>query len=288
MNGYVLTHWHASNTPDKDGHHVNIGGRKGGIISFLLTLIGLQARVSLQVKADGLHYRTQSMFGNSTSTTPLSKITTTIYGWSRPIIESIVLAVVVFWEMDYLLFYIFKKLFYSDAMAAVDQLKRIQLLGILSSGSGVLAGLAVGGLYYYLNRLLTLGVVVESGGVYWIKMKRSVIEGIKLDESLAESASKVIDTLVLAQCTGTQAGAPPPQHAANPPPPAPPPLSPRPTVTPYKRVVAQSPSPPAIEDEDEMTTRCANCWTKIAFPSEGVGQEIPCPSCGKPVLLEQM
>lgn len=185
MNGYVLTHWHASNTPDKDGHHVNIGGRTGGIISFLLTLIGLQSRVSLQVKADGLHYRRQSMFGNSTSATPLSKITTTIYGWSRPIIESIVLAVGVFWVMDDLLFYIFKGLFLPNTLSSFDEIKRSQLLGMLSLGGGVLVGLAVGGLYYYLNRLLTLGVVVESGGVYWIKMKRSVIEGIKLDESLA-------------------------------------------------------------------------------------------------------
>lgn len=35
----------------------------------------------------------------------------------------------------------------------------------------------------------------------------------------------------------------------------------------------------------ELKALCANCSTKVAFPPDWLGQEAPCPTCNKPLLL---
>jgi|GEM_PF-2385286 len=89
MNAFVVTLWHASQTPDKEGNFVHIAGRKAGLVDFLLTLLKLNSRVLLKVSDSGLIFAESSLFGERNVNTPLSKVTTTIYGWKRPFWEAV-------------------------------------------------------------------------------------------------------------------------------------------------------------------------------------------------------
>ena len=51
-------------------------------------------------------------------------------------------------------------------------------------------------------------------------------------------------------------------------------------------ITTSAPAPartPAASSDPRVT--CIHCSTRIAFPPEGAGQELPCPTCGKPLLL---
>jgi hypothetical protein len=61
---------------------------------------------------------------------------------------------------------------------------------------GLLAAVACGVLYYALNKRMTIGLVEMSGVVNQIVFKRSVLEGIKLDEQSSAHASDIIQWLM--------------------------------------------------------------------------------------------
>lgn len=96
MNAYVVTHWRASNTPDKNGNYVNIVGRGGGIVDYLLTLLKLNPTIQLQASDMRLTFAESSLFGDRNVNTPLAKVTSTIYGWNRPVRASIFLGFLTF------------------------------------------------------------------------------------------------------------------------------------------------------------------------------------------------
>jgi hypothetical protein len=51
-------------------------------------------------------------------------------------------------------------------------------------------------IYYFLNKKLTLGVFEIGGSASGIEIKRSVIEGHKLDEKDAENVGSIIQHLI--------------------------------------------------------------------------------------------
>ena len=61
---------------------------------------------------------------------------------------------------------------------------------------GLFLGGIVAAIYYALNRVLTTGIVTDASDHFWIRFKRSVIEGKKLDQSDAEYVAELIDYLV--------------------------------------------------------------------------------------------
>ena len=98
------------------------------------------------------------------------------------------------------------------------------VMAIVVAGLGFFIGIGAAALIFYLNRALTLGVQTEGGSIMWVKMRRSVIEGIKLDVELAKEASETIDRLVVAQCVRMgdnqpPSAVPPPPHSSPPVPP---------------------------------------------------------------------
>lgn len=75
------------------------------------------------------------------------------------------------------------------------------VIGYSSHSSGMLVlffllGLAGAGIYYFLNRTLTLGFVEQSGVVNGIKFKRSVIENVDINAEQAKEVCKLIQTLI--------------------------------------------------------------------------------------------
>ena len=67
---------------------------------------------------------------------------------------------------------------------------------------GLLAAVGCGALYYALNKRMTVGLVEMSGVVNQIIFKRSVLEGIKLDEQSSAQASDIIQWLMDSARTG--------------------------------------------------------------------------------------
>ena len=59
-----------------------------------------------------------------------------------------------------------------------------------------IVGLGISLLYYYLSRTLTLGIVEHSGVVNGIKFKRSVIEGVDINQAQGSYICKITQFLI--------------------------------------------------------------------------------------------
>jgi len=179
MKAYVITHWYASNKANADGNFIEIYGRKEGIIPFLLALFGLSATLSLVVTADRLVFHETSLAGDDTITTPLSKVTSTTYGWHRPFKQCVTI--------------VMTAAFVGFVLGGAAASTAFMLLG---GAVGLFLGGIVAAIYYALNRVLTTGIVTDASDHFWIRFKRSVIEGKELDQSDAEYVAELIDYLV--------------------------------------------------------------------------------------------
>ena len=189
MKAFVITKWFASNQANADGNFIEITGRREGIIPFFLGLFGLSATLSLRVTADRLVFHESSLAGDNTFTTPLSKVTSTIYGWHRPFNQcvGIVMTAAI---VGFVLPTAFQVI--GDRPGAAASTASIFFGGAV----GLFLGGIVAAIYYALNRVLTTGIVTDASDHFWIRFKRSVIEGKKLDQSDAEYVAELIDYLV--------------------------------------------------------------------------------------------
>ncbi len=61
MNAFVIKSWTASDQPDTDGNYVNISGRAGGLVSWVLNLLGISPTVSLIVRDDRIIFQKGSL-----------------------------------------------------------------------------------------------------------------------------------------------------------------------------------------------------------------------------------
>ena len=68
---------------------------------------------------------------------------------------------------------------------------------------GFIAAIVIAAIYYALNKRMTIGLVEMSGVVNQIVFKRSVLEGINLDENSSSQASDVIQWLMDSARTGS-------------------------------------------------------------------------------------
>jgi hypothetical protein len=161
---FVIKSWLAANQPDADGNYVNITGRAGGLIAWLLNLLGISPTVSLIVRGDRIIFRKGSLREGSLSfTTPLENTCSMLYAFRRPFIEAVVLGVV---------------------------------LGILTFFSFGIIGIAIAVLYYALNKTLSVGFTDVGGRLHEVPFKRSVIEGQVIDEAEAARVCNIIQRLV--------------------------------------------------------------------------------------------
>lgn len=159
----VIKSWSASSHPDTDRNYVNISGRAGGLIAWLLNLLDISPTVRLIVNADKIIFQTASLEGSRTFLTPLENTCSTFYAFKRPLKEAVVMAIV---------------------------------LGALTFFSFGLIGIAIAILYYLLNKTLTVGFTDTGGRISQIPFKRSVIEGITLDETEAARVCEIIQHLI--------------------------------------------------------------------------------------------
>lgn len=162
MGSYVIKKWHVSEERDTNGYYIAIHGRSPGLMSWVLSLAGIEATVSFCVDNKNVIYSSGSWSGRSRKSIPLEKISSVYYGFSKPWKEALTLAVVG---------------------------------SALTYGIGAILFVPIAIVYYILNKKLTIGIGETSGVLSGIDMKRSVIEGKKLDEADAESAYSLLQRI---------------------------------------------------------------------------------------------
>jgi hypothetical protein len=155
----VLKKWSANSNKDVDGNFVHIVGRDAGLVSWVMALLGVDSTSAVEAKDQVIIYKESSLAGFTRRVIPYRSISSTFYGYHTPWKEALVIGL---------------------------------LLAVPTLGLGSLLAL----LYYFLNKRLAIGIVEHSGVVSGFAFKRSVIEGVTIDEHDAEHMIGVIRVLI--------------------------------------------------------------------------------------------
>ena len=158
MAAYVVKEWNANSEPDSNGRYVHIRGRAPGLLSWFLSLMDIDPIVELEVTDKHFIFKQGSMAGQSKQTVLLHKVTATSSGYHKPWKEAALFAI---------------------------------LLAPFTFGLSIILGIV----YYLLGKKMTIAVSV-SGNDYAVDFKRSVIEGVKIDEIEAYRVAALIQGLV--------------------------------------------------------------------------------------------
>lgn len=167
MPAYVIKTWEVSEQKNESGNFIEIKGRAPGLISWLLSFVGIDATVALKVSENAIDFEQGSWGGRFYSKIPVTKVRSISYGYSKP------------WK------------------AALSVTIIVGALFMALWGLGLILGPIAGAVYYYLNKSLMLGFH-EGGGIErYFEIKRSVIEGKRLEEKDAEQVQEIIASLIL-------------------------------------------------------------------------------------------
>ncbi|MBE7494342.1 MAG: hypothetical protein HS117_05325 [Verrucomicrobiaceae bacterium] len=178
----VITKWRASNVPDAgDGRFVVIVGRREGIISWLLSILGVDATSSIQVSETRIEFEEASLSGKVKRLIPLKSVCSTLYGFTKPWKKALVIAALLFAASSFI------------ATAMAEYGRGPNLLVLLG---GFVVSIVLGVVYYHLNKQFTLGFIEDSGHVSAIQFKRSVIEGQEINETQAAYVSQLVQALI--------------------------------------------------------------------------------------------
>ncbi len=175
----VIKSWSVKSNPALGEPYVKVVARESGLLSFILSLLGIDATTTLQVSATRIEFERGSLSGFIRRLTLFEHIGSTFYGRNKP------------WKTALVIFAIFS--FIGSAIG--------------NSGFGgtswtsvfFLLGVLVAGLYYFLNRELTIGFTEDSGISSAIQFKRSVIEGQEINEEQLQKIIDVIEHLIKQQ-----------------------------------------------------------------------------------------
>ena len=148
---------------------IHIVARKSGLISFFLTLLGIDATTSFRVFADRIEVSEGSLSGQINTTMPLRSISITTCGYTKPI-ALIVLGVIF-------------------VLAALPTLGISLIPAIICF------------IYYFLNKSLLISVVSNSSWPAGLCFKRSVIEGVKVEFEQAQEVIRIINELTMSQAS---------------------------------------------------------------------------------------
>ncbi|MBC8243658.1 MAG: hypothetical protein H8E20_04635 [Verrucomicrobia bacterium] len=168
----VIKKWRASDEPDADGVFVLISGRSSGLISWLMSLLGLDPTVTLTATGSRIEFSSTSLSGKQSILIPINKVNKTSYGYAKP------------WKAAIGYIVVFSAL----TAATLD-------------ASGMLAitlfiiGLLLGVVKYLFGKELTIGFG-DGDDEHTIEFKRSLIENQNINEQQAEHVCELIQRLI--------------------------------------------------------------------------------------------
>lgn len=162
-----------------EGLLIEIIGRQGGLISWFLTLIGLDTTSSLKVTSTDVSLKDSSLFGQQMSVIAISSISSVHCGYRKPI--------------GYFLISVICLLLGLGSAIAGDgeggERFFLFLLGIIFA--------AIFFALYFLKKTLVIYVFPRAGApVMGLPFKRSVIENVAVDIQQVEFAIEIINSLI--------------------------------------------------------------------------------------------
>jgi hypothetical protein len=166
----VVKSWKVTSHPAPGEPNVAIVARDSGLMSFVLSLVGIDATATLQISSRHVFYEKGSLSGFERRFVPLEHVAHTFYGRIKP----------------------WKKTGFFIALS-------VGLGGSLGGALGMLlalVGVALSLLYYFLNRTLTIGVTDVSGKETGLSFGRSLLEGQEIDEKAAENVMRIVEHLI--------------------------------------------------------------------------------------------
>jgi len=183
----VLKSWYASDKPLPDGSFIHITGRRAGLVGFLFALLGIDPVTTLKVSNKRIEFHSASLTGTSHRITPLSSVSSSYFGFFKPLFSSIAVGVVAGLIIALIVGIVRGFVFGMNYGGAAS------LLTMLIGFGG---GVVVAFIYYKINVTQTVGFVELSGDNYYIRFKPSVIEGISVDEAKAKYAAELIQHFI--------------------------------------------------------------------------------------------
>lgn len=148
---------------------VKIVGRKAGLISWLLSLLGIDSTFTLCVYSDRLESREGSLSGMLKTVIPLSSIDTYTTGFAKPFICLV-------FGIAFLVMTIFGWI----------------TTGSFAGGFAFLIFSVVALIMYVHQKCLVLNFTTKGGNGMCFLFKHSVIEGVNVDEAFAERVGEIV------------------------------------------------------------------------------------------------
>lgn len=148
---------------------LKIVARKAGVISWILSLVGIDSTFTLLIYKDRLESVEGSLSGHIRTIIPMTALDTYMCGFTKPI-QNLVIAVV------------------------------LVIFALVSSFNGmpgfvvfIMLAIAVGScIAYYLGKCLLLNFTTNGANGILFLFKRSVIEGVNIDETFSERVCEMV------------------------------------------------------------------------------------------------
>lgn len=166
----VVKSWKVMSNPAPGEPNVAIVARDSGLMSYVLSMVGIDATATLQIVSRHVFYEEGSLAGFTRRFVPLEHVAHTFYARVKP------------WKT-------------TGILIALS----IGLGGMASGAIGMLVllvGIALSLLFYFLHRPLTIGVMDVSGTPTGLTFGRSLLEGQEIDEKAAENVMRIIEHLI--------------------------------------------------------------------------------------------
>jgi len=156
---------------------IRVVGRAQGLISFVLTILGLSDQTHFELYEDRIFYRSNSLSLQIVNTVMLDHVNYTICTLYQPI-----------WTLIIGGFLLIASFFSLLAVAFVGSLPAF-VFGMLAVFSAY---------FFWTNRFLVMGIRTSSGDTLGIVFKRSIIENIEVDFGKVRKAMRLVDDKILA------------------------------------------------------------------------------------------
>lgn len=186
MSALVIKAWRADTKPiDDQNNFVSITGRKGGLIAWILSLMGIEPTTNILVGLERIEFTSASLAGTESRLIPLQSVCSSYYGYHRP------------WKAAAWIIAAFVFIGVTIGSMVAGGGYRGGALAFYMMMS--LVGVVIGLIYYFLNTTLTLGFVEHSGVVNGIRFKRSVIENVDINEEQSKIVCIIVQRLIEAR-----------------------------------------------------------------------------------------
>lgn len=186
MSTLVIKAWRADTKPiDDQNNFVSITGRKGGLIAWILSLMGIEPTTNILVGLERIEFTSASLAGTESRLIPLQSVCSSYYGYHRP------------WKAAAWIIAAFVFIGVTIGSMVAGGGYRGGALAFYMMMS--LVGVVIGLIYYFLNTTLTLGFVEHSGVVNGIRFKRSVIENVDINEEQSKIVCIIVQRLIEAR-----------------------------------------------------------------------------------------